>query len=62
MQPENEEDDERVEQEQRQVFEPDQLGMQPLVLEAHEEGEQDRRRGGDEIVQHDQNLARRQSG
>jgi hypothetical protein len=55
--------DRRVDEEDwQEQFEPMQLGVELLVLEAHDEGKQNRRGGGDEIVQHDQNLSRRQSG
>src|ERR1017187_6587131 len=60
VQVEDEIDRRRVDQEDRQELETGQPFIQRLTLEPDKKRQHDRRRGGGEIVQHDQNLARGQ--
>ena len=60
VQAEGEIDDRRVGHEKRQIGQGHQLVRKLRLLEAHDEGQHDRGRGGDDVVQHDQYLARRQ--
>ncbi len=62
VQTEDEIDNRRIDDKKRQKqFEARQLQLEDVILEAHDEGQADRRHSGDKIVQYDQNLARRQS-
>ena len=53
-------DERRVSHEQRQIGKAGQLVGEPRLLKAHDERQEDRGRGGNDVVQHDQDLARRQ--
>ena len=65
VQAESEIDEPGVNRKQRQIGERQQLGAERRLLEAHDEGQDDRSRADKDVVQHDQDLARgqgRQSG